>query len=477
MDVDLESARGLLMRLNPWWGEGPGLELPSFRRSSFASISNWIASPPARRALLLTGPRQVGKTTLLLQVIQRLVGDGAEPTNVLFVTLDHPSFSPHSLDTLLRIWRECCPARGGVEYLFFDEIQVAKDWQPWLKHQVDFEKSRRIAATGSAMPLLAENQESGVGRWRTVHLPPLSFFEYLQIRETNTSPIPPIQSLESLRQWDRAEFSRVAQTAHPLAGWFNEYLIRGGFPQCALVDSVPLAQKLLREDIVDRVLKRDMTSFFGVRRIPELEQLFLYLCLHEGGRLDVTNLAKSLKLTRPTIGNFLSMLESANLIHRIQPFGYGKQVLKGQARVYLADAAISPSVQLRGSDHLQDATALGLSVETAFFRHLHGYYSPRGARLFYWRGKNDHEVDFVVEKGNRLLPFEVKHRPKSATGARALAGMHEFCQRQRIEWGHLISREISDFGVDGSESNDVKLLRIPVALACYWLGQSEFEDE
>jgi predicted AAA+ superfamily ATPase len=69
-----------------------------------------------------------------------------------------------------------------LECLFLDEIPVAKDWQTWLKHQVDFERRRRIAVTGSATPLATEGQESGMGRWQTIRLATLSFFEYLQIR-------------------------------------------------------------------------------------------------------------------------------------------------------------------------------------------------------------------------------------------------------------------------------------------------------
>ena len=98
--------------------------------------------------------------------------------------------SSSGLDGLLELWREFEPAREGPEYLFLDEIQATKDWQTWLKHQVDFEKRRRIAVTGSAIPLETEGQESGVGRWHTIRLATLSFFEYLQIRKAPTPSLP-----------------------------------------------------------------------------------------------------------------------------------------------------------------------------------------------------------------------------------------------------------------------------------------------
>jgi hypothetical protein len=155
-----------------------------------------------------------------------------------------------------------------------------------------------------------------------------------------------------------------------IVGHFHEYLLRGGFPQSALMASTPQAQKLLREDIVDKVLKRDMTALFGVRRVLELEQTFLYLCMHDGSLLDIPEVCKALEVKKATANNFIALLESTHLIHRLPPFGYGKEVLRARYKVYLADAAIAPSVMLKGKSLLEDAPALGVAVETAFFNHF-----------------------------------------------------------------------------------------------------------
>src|SRR5690606_34939653 len=112
---------------------------------------------------------------------------------------------------------------------------------------------------------------------------------------------------------------------------------------------IRIAQKLLREDIVDKVLKRDMTSLYGVRHVLDLEKVFLYLCMHDGGILDIPQMSSNLDgMSRTKINNFLSLLESAHLIYKLHPYGYGKNILKGRHKVYLADAAISSSVLLRG---------------------------------------------------------------------------------------------------------------------------------
>jgi predicted AAA+ superfamily ATPase len=468
----------VLRQYNPWWAAGRFPDLPTWRRAAFHEIVEWLEKPPGGRALLLSGARQVGKTTLFLQTIEELLNSGVQPTNILYATFDHPLLKLIGLDNLMSLWREYEPVREGPEYLFLDEIQVAKDWQTWLKHQVDFEKRRRIAVTGSAATLATENLESGVGRWQTVRLATMSFYEYLQIRKLAVPDLPSLPSLLELFNWDERQFIRIAEAGRPLVGMFHEYLLRGGFPQCALLDSIPLVQKLLREDIVDKVLKRDMTALFGVRHVLELEQVFLYLCLHDGGLLDLPQLCKVLQLKRPTVSNFISLLEGTYLIYRLLPFGYGKQVLRARPKIYLADAAIAPSVLLKGKTLLEDTDGLARAVETAFFKHVYSRYYTQSVAFSYWRGKKDQEVDIIAGLQERLVPFEVKYRPQASTGLSELKGMSEFCREHKVERGYVITRELSDFSVLNIDVGSVKirLLKIPAPLVCYWLGRSEVES-
>ena len=266
----------VLRQYNPWWDGGRVPDLPSWRRAAFPQLLEWLADPPAPRAVLLSGARQVGKTTLLLQAVHELLRRGVRPEQILYVTLDHPLMKLIGLDGVLSVWRELQPPPEGTEYLVLDEIQYAGDWQTWLKLQADFQKKRRIAVTGSAIPFNTEQQESGVGRWHTIKLPTLSFFEYLQIKKIDLPNVPQVSSLAELFGWSQGDRIRVGETARPLVAHFHDYLLRGGFPQTAQVENISTAQRLLREDIVDKILKRDMTALFGVRRVLELEKTFLY---------------------------------------------------------------------------------------------------------------------------------------------------------------------------------------------------------
>lgn len=473
----------VLRQYNPWWRHAPSADLPAWRRRAFHDILSWMQSPPAPRALLLSGARQVGKTTLFLQVIQELIDNGVPANKILYATFDHPLLKLLGLDGLLNLWREFEPESDGIEYLFLDEIQTIRDWQTWLKLQVDFEKKRRIAVTGSATPLVTEGQESGVGRWHTLRLSTLSFFEYLQLKQISVPDLPEINSLVRLFDWKPAQFASVAADARPLVAHFHEYLLRGGFPQSALMGSITAAQQLLREDIVDKVLKRDMTALFGVRHVLELEQVFLYLCLHGGGLLDMQALCGDLELKKPTVNNFINLLESTHLIYKVPPFGYGKEILRARYKVYLADAAISPSVLLKGTSLLEDPIALGVAVETAFFKHIFARYYSRSVGFSYWRGKNDREVDIVAEVEGRLTPFEVKYRSRH-TGAGDLKGLAEFCEARKAPRGYVITREIQDFSIlslgkaveTTIGSAPIRIAKIPAPLACFWLGKTELDE-
>jgi predicted AAA+ superfamily ATPase len=467
----------VLGQFNPWWRGEAISDLPTWRRAAFRELQTWMSSPPAPRAVLLSGARQIGKTTLMLQAVDALLREGVPPANILYATFDHPILKLAGIDAVLQAWREREPKADGLEYLFLDEAQFIRDWGTWVKHQVDFSKQRRIAFTGSAMPLVEAGQESGVGRWHTIRLTTLSFYEYLQIKNLSLPDLPKIKSMRELFDWPQSDFYRVAELAAPYVGHFHEYLVRGGFPQTAQVDSITQAQRLLREDIIDKVLKRDMTALFGVRRVLDLEHTFLYLCMHDGGLLDMVDLCANLEVKRPTAQNFIELLEATHLIYRLPPFGYGKDILRARFKIYLADAAIAPAVMLKGKAILEDASALGIATETAVFKHLFARYYAQNVRFTYWRGKKDREVDLVAEIGGQIIPFEVKYRAQH-TGLRDLKGLLELCQQKNIDRAYVVTKSLDDFGVVADlPDTATRILRIPAPLLCYWMGESELTLE
>ncbi len=229
MDIPKSELFSVLQQFNPWWAGAPVADLPNWQRFAARLIWQWVTDADNKRALLLTGARQVGKTTLLRQTVRQLLASGFAPGQVLYATLDHPLLKLAGLERTLQAWNELHPpVEGRVRYVFLDEIQYMPDWQTWLKHQVDFNRSLRIAATGSANPLRDGSAESGVGRWETIPLPTLSFGEFLKLRDIPVPPgIPAVRSLRDLFDWHDADFARARAAAQPLTGHFHDYLLRG----------------------------------------------------------------------------------------------------------------------------------------------------------------------------------------------------------------------------------------------------------
>lgn len=476
MKIPKEDLIGILSQFNPWWRKEKIPDLPSWKRAAYNELLTWINNPPALRAVMLSGARQVGKTTLLLQAIDSLVASSISPSNILYVTFDHPVLKLAGLEAVLEAWRDLEPKTPGPEYLFLDEVQFVKDFGTWVKHQVDFFKHRKIVFTGSAMPLVNTNQESGVGRWHTLRLSTLSFYEYLQIKKISLPGMPTITTLPDLFHYTTSQFLRITEAAHALTGHFHEYLARGGFPQTALIESITQSQKLLREDIIDKVLKRDMTALFGVRRIIELEQMFIYLCMHDGGQQDITTISKELGIAKRTVQNFIDLFESAHLVFRLPPFGYGKEVLRARFKYYLADAAIAPAILMKGKTVIEDAHALGVCVETAIMAHLSSHSNINQARFSYWRSSKEKEVDLVIELGGQILPFEVKYQSQSVERDN-ISGLIDLCRdKPSINYGYVLTKLPSDAGPIMEKNDSTPIMRIPASLFCYWLGESEIHQ-
>jgi predicted AAA+ superfamily ATPase len=482
MEIPQTELFAVLQEFNPWWSGQPISDLPAWQRTAAEQVWRWVKDVEARRTLLLTGARQVGKTTIFRQTIRRLLGDGFPAANIVYATFDHPILKLAGLERTLGAWEALYPADSAhPRMLFLDEIQFIDGWQTWIKHQVDFKRGSRIAATGSASSLRDGSAESGLGRWETIPLPTLSFGEYLHLRNVANLPsLPRVRSLRELSNWQPGEFIRTAAAAQPLAAHFHEYLIRGGFPEPALASDISRCQRLLREDIVDKALKRDMTAFYKVRRVLELERLFLYLCYNDGGIIDIPTITSELQgVNRQTAMNFLDLFEATHLIYRLKPYGYGKEVLRGRDKLYLADAAIPGAVTLQGRKLLERPDRLGRAVETAFFKHVFTRFYADAPRFSYWKdAKRGEEVDLVAELPDRTVPFEVKYQDAEITSAK-LKGMRLFLEKHKIEHGYVISRRWDDFrvlevtsAIRGKESEKLsaRVILIPAPLACFWLS-------
>lgn len=463
----------ILRSYNPWWVSGavnPGF-CPTYKRFSYYEAMKRLQETQVRRTVVLTGARRVGKTTIQFQMIDALLRQGIAPHRIVFVSMDHPMLKLAGVDEILECYHgNICADQDA--YYFFDEIQYAEDWAQWLKTLYDTQPTTKIVATGSASPALVRGStESGAGRWSVIQVPTLSFYEYcalIGVPDLQLEPTLKPSALLGMDQWQRGQ---VMSKMAAVQNHFIRYLQVGGFPELALAKNDLLAEQVMREDVVDKVLKRDLPALYKIRNVTELERIFLYLCSVSSEVVAIDAVAKELNgVSRPTVQNYIDYLESANLIYQSYPVDLaGKKVLKASPKIYIADAAIRNAV-LMDSDLLTNPVEMGKMVETAVYKHIAAFYYQKATSVGYYRGgRKNKEIDIVVEYPHiRDIMVEVKYREQAPIANDD--AIIEYCSQASAAF--IITKRAEDFGVHDAP-NGQKLLRIPAFAFLYLLGHAE----
>ena len=471
--ISKEGLLKVLASYNPWWKTGmvnPKLS-KTYKRFAFYEAMKRLDQTEIRRTVVLTGTRRVGKTTIQYQMIEALLQRGISPQKIVFISMDHPMLKLSSIQEILECYHENIYPEQDA-YYFFDEIQYAQDWDKWLKIIYDMQPDTKTIATGSASPALIKgNQESGAGRWSTIQVPTMSFYEYCELLNIDQPELPIHLKITSLVHKTQQERTQIMLQLSKVQNYFNRYLQVGGFPELALADNDILAQQVMREDVVDKVLKRDLPSLYRIRNSTELERIFLYLCNVSSEIVSIEAIAKELSgVSRPTVENYIQYLESANLIYQSWPVHIsGKKILKASPKIYIADAAIRNAV-LMDDSLLSDPVEMGKIVETAVYKHVVAFYYQQAASVGYYRGgKKGKEIDVVVGYSNaKHILIEVKYREGAPipddSAISELSG--------EAAAAIVVTKTADDFGLHHTK-NGKELIRIPAFAFLYLLGHAE----
>lgn len=472
----ITSKEGILKVLtayNPWWKTGtvnPKMS-KTYKRFAFHEAMKRLDQTDIRRTVVLTGTRRVGKTTIQYQMIETLLERGVAPQKIVFISMDHPMLKLGGVNDILECYHENIYAEQDV-YYFFDEIQYAQDWDKWLKTIYDMQPDTQVVATGSASPALIKgNQESGAGRWTVIQVPTMSFYEYCELLNLERPELPKNLKMTQMLHMTQQDRTKIMLQLSKVQNHFTRYLQVGGFPELALADNDIMAQQIMREDVVDKVLKRDLPSLYNIRNATELERIFLYLCNVSSEIVSIDAIAKELSgVSRPTVENYIQYLESANLIYQSWPVDMaGKRVLKAKPKIYIADAAIRNAV-LMDDSLLTDPVEMGKIVETAVYKHVAAFYYQKATSVGYFRGgKKNKEIDIVVDYHNSSnILIEVKYREGAPIPDNdAIA---ELCTEASA--AIIVTKGANDFGVHNTKSGK-DMLRIPAFAFLYLLGHAE----
>ncbi len=300
----------LLYQYNRWWEEPftlPGL----YRRERYLGYLRHHLR--IGRVVLVTGLRRVGKTTLMRLLVEDLIGAGADPHTILYVSADDYLLREHSLLDVVESFRRIHKLSvDRAVTLLFDEVASKEDFQQQLKTLVDREYCSVIASSSSAA-LLKDKGGLLTGRSITLEVQPLSFTEYLEFRQI-----------------------RIARRDRGLLDtYFREYARDGGLPEHA---GSPDREYLMT--LVDDIIQKDITAYRGLRDHQLLRDYFTLLMERSGKQVSINKIANILKLSPDTARRYLSYFEESYLVHLVARWGRTNERLLSPRKVYACDLGI-----------------------------------------------------------------------------------------------------------------------------------------
>lgn len=349
----------------------------AIQRDIYKDIKPYFDSP---EAIVITGMRRVGKTTLLRHIYEEI-----SSTNKLFVdlenTLNQKYFEEEDYERIKINLQFLGISFKKKAFLFLDEIQFIKNLPSIVKYLGDHYEIKFFLTGSASFYLKNLFSESLAGRKYIFELFPLNFTEFLRLKEEKIT-IP--SGSEEISQ-------PVFQTLNRL---YDEFLKFGGFPGVVAKEDFAEKKKAIA-DIFSSYFQLEVVGLGDFRKTSVVRDLMLLLMQRAGSRLDIQKLSSELGVSRPSIYEYLAFLEGTYFIHLIKPYSKSKDAeIRGSEKVYICDSGL-----LNNTMQVAD----GALFENNIFQLLR----PRGKLNYYQKGKLK-EIDFIL---NGEKAYEVKLHP------------------------------------------------------------------
>lgn len=337
----------------------------------------------AKEAIIVTGMRRVGKTTLL-----QLISDEIKTENKLFLDLENPLnqryFTGDDFEQIKITLETLGLDFNKKVYLFLDEIQLVKNIPQIVKYFIDH-YDVKFFLTGSASFYLKNIfSESLAGRKYIFELFPFSFKEFL--------------TLKNIKLKIPNKHSEITESIFSLINrYYKEYLQFGGFPQVINKKTIKEKQKTLN-DIFTSYFQSEVKQLSDFKKTDKLRDLILLLTERVGNRIDVSKLSQELAISRDTINDYLGFLEGTYFIKMVRPFSRNKDIeIRKSSKVYLCDSGLL---------NILTSIDQGSLFEQNVFQILR-----QKGELNYYQKKTGAEIDFILDKKKA---YEVKVSPRQS---------------------------------------------------------------
>ncbi|HEX9664524.1 MAG TPA: ATP-binding protein [Patescibacteria group bacterium] len=429
--LGIHNLRQALNAYNPWWRTKsfsvPGV--PDFKRDAFIQAMRHTEANHGL-ALLINGPRRVGKTTIINQVIRCLIEEKRIPTNrILFFSLDDPIIQqlPQKdqgtlFEALLAQWAQVAGSAlrtsPNTLYCFLDEVQRLPRWELYIKRYVDLHYPIRFIISGSAShTIFRKSLESLLGRLVDISLPPFTFREFVRFYYPEnrafltklSDDVLDIGDVASVIKFNR-RLSEEIKPSH-IQQWnhyADEYAQKGGFPQLWTMVTAAERSAFIDQQFVERVTLEDLRLVKEIRRPEIFHQFLRYAFARTGQEYNLEELASLIHTTRVTLTEALPLLLQTELIRKVERFtGKPVRLRSTHAKLYAADLVLMQGItkiitSLEGEERGRVAETLAHNVIRLFpgVSDVSYYREPSGKR----------EVDFIVRVGSRMMPIEIAYQ-------------------------------------------------------------------
>ena len=345
-------------------------------RDLFLKIKPYLA---ASGAVVITGMRRVGKTTMLRQIMEEIKSE-----NKVFLDMENPAnrkyFEEDNYEKILNNFIFLGLDSGKRGYVFLDEIQFVKNIPSVVKYLSDHYKIKFFLSGSSSFYLKNLFSESLAGRKYIFELFPLNFQEFLRIKgaKINTKAVKEETSLSI------AVFENISR-------YYDEYLLYGGFPAIAQIESIQEKKKAL-EDIFSSYFQLEIIQIGDFRKVNVVRDLMLLLMERTGAKIDIQKISRELGVSRETISNYIAFLESTYFISLVRPFSRNRDTeIRSMPKFYLCDTGF--------------ANQFGRISEGALFENAVFNALRERGEVNYYQKKSGVEIDFIIDK---KYAYEVK---------------------------------------------------------------------
>lgn len=354
------------------------------------------------RVLLVTGPRQTGKTTLLKSL---------KPENMGYVTLDDKVLRKQAQDDP-KLFLEEHPAP-----LFIDEAQYAPDLFSYIKINVDNSKAKgQYWITGSQQFNLMKNaSESLAGRVGIVNLNSFTYSEI--VKNENMDLFNP----DKLKKAAKIEVNDLF-----------EIIFKGGMPE--FYDNPKIDRNLYFQNYINTYIEKDVRELIEIGKLEEFKKFMVSIASRIGEQLNYSDISKDCGVSVPTIISWMSVLVSSGLVYLLEP--YMSSQLKRMThipKIYFMDTGLAAYLAgWESARNLQLSSTSGHYLENFVICEIIKSYNARGIKpnLSYYRDKEKHEIDLVFYKNNKLYPFEIK---KTASPNSSMISSFKYLENSKKE--------------------------------------------